>query len=41
MTPLMPEDRRAEVSRLAIRSLPAGILSTCITAALVGLLTAF
>jgi CNT family concentrative nucleoside transporter len=39
MTPLMPEERRAEVGRLAIRSLPAGLLTTCITAALVGLLT--
>jgi CNT family concentrative nucleoside transporter len=39
MAPLMPEGRRTEVGRLAIRSLPAGLLSTCITAALVGVLT--
>jgi nucleoside permease NupC len=37
MAPLMPVDRRTEVGRLAIRSLAAGLLSTCITAALVGL----
>jgi CNT family concentrative nucleoside transporter len=39
MTPLMPEGRRAEVGRLAMRSLPAGLLSTCLTAALVGLIS--
>jgi CNT family concentrative nucleoside transporter len=34
---LVPEGRRPELVRLAARSLPAGLLATCITAALVGL----
>jgi CNT family concentrative nucleoside transporter len=38
LAPLLPEHRRADLARLAARSLPAGLLSTCITAALVGLL---
>ena len=38
LAPLVPEDRRADLARLAARSLPAGLLSTCITAALVGLI---
>jgi CNT family concentrative nucleoside transporter len=38
LAPLLPEARRADLARLAARSLPAGLLSTCITAALVGLL---
>jgi CNT family concentrative nucleoside transporter len=38
LVPLLPQERRADVARLAARSLPAGLLSTCITAALVGLL---
>ena len=37
MAPLLPAERRADLARLAARSLPAGLLSTCITAALVGL----
>jgi CNT family concentrative nucleoside transporter len=38
LAPLLPAERRADLARLAARSLPAGLLSTCITAALVGLL---
>ena len=38
LAPLLPAERRADLARLAVRSLPAGLLSTCITAALVGLL---
>lgn len=37
LTPLLPAERRSDLSRLAARSLPAGLLATCITAALVGL----
>jgi CNT family concentrative nucleoside transporter len=37
LAPLVPPERRADLARLATRSLPAGLLSTCITAALVGL----
>jgi CNT family concentrative nucleoside transporter len=36
LSPLLPEARRADFGRLALRSVPAGLLSTCITAALVG-----
>jgi CNT family concentrative nucleoside transporter len=36
LAPLLPPQRRAEFSRLALRSVPAGLLSTCITAAIVG-----
>ena len=36
LAPLLPAQRRAEFSRLALRSVPAGLLSTCITAAIVG-----
>ncbi|MFN7645216.1 MAG: NupC/NupG family nucleoside CNT transporter [Burkholderiales bacterium] len=39
LAPLLPAERRADLARLAVRSLPAGLLSTCITAALVGLFT--
>jgi CNT family concentrative nucleoside transporter len=38
LAPLLPADRRDELARLAARSLPAGLLATCITAARVGLL---
>lgn len=38
LRPLMPADRRAELSELAMKSLPAGLLASCLTAALVGLL---
>ncbi|MFN9774092.1 MAG: NupC/NupG family nucleoside CNT transporter [Burkholderiales bacterium] len=38
LAPLVPAERRADLARLAARSLPAGLLSTCITAALVGLI---
>ena len=38
LAPLVPAERRADLARLAARSLPAGLLSTCTTAALVGLL---
>jgi CNT family concentrative nucleoside transporter len=37
LRPLMPPERRAELGELALKSLPAGLLSTCITAALIGL----
>jgi CNT family concentrative nucleoside transporter len=33
---LLPKDRRAELATLGIKSIPAGLLSTCITAAIVG-----
>jgi CNT family concentrative nucleoside transporter len=35
---LLPKDRRAELAELGMKSLLAGLLSTCLTAALVGLL---
>ncbi|MGZ8253228.1 MAG: NupC/NupG family nucleoside CNT transporter [Burkholderiaceae bacterium] len=35
---LLPRERRAEVATLGLKSIFAGLLSTCITAALVGLL---
>ena len=37
LAPLLAPERRDELTRLAARSLPAGLLSTCITAAMVGL----
>jgi CNT family concentrative nucleoside transporter len=37
LAPLLPPERRADLARLAGRSLPAGLLSTCLTAAMVGL----
>jgi len=36
---LLPKERRAELAALGLKSIFAGLLSTCITAALVGLLT--
>ena len=36
LSPLLPPERRADFGRLALRSVPAGLLATCITAALVG-----
>jgi CNT family concentrative nucleoside transporter len=36
---LLPRDRRAELATLGMKSIVAGLLSTCITAALVGLIT--
>ena len=38
LSPLLPADRRADLGYLALKSVPAGLLSTCITAALVGML---
>jgi CNT family concentrative nucleoside transporter len=37
LSPLVPPERRADLARLAAKSLPAGLLATCITAAIVGL----
>ncbi|MEI7445036.1 MAG: nucleoside transporter C-terminal domain-containing protein, partial [Burkholderiales bacterium] len=37
LAPLLPESRRGDLARLASRSLPAGLLATCVTGALVGL----
>jgi CNT family concentrative nucleoside transporter len=37
LAPLLPAARRAELGQLAVKSVPAGLLSTCITAALVGI----
>jgi hypothetical protein len=34
---MLPAQRRTEFGRLAMLSLPAGLLSTCITAAIVGI----
>ena len=34
---LLPKERRAELAALGLKSVLAGLLSTCITAALVGL----
>jgi CNT family concentrative nucleoside transporter len=36
---LLPRERRAELATLGMKSILAGLLSTCITAALVGLIT--
>jgi CNT family concentrative nucleoside transporter len=38
LSTLLPADRRADLGYLALKSVPAGLLSTCITAALVGLI---
>ena len=35
---LLPPERRGELTSLAVKSLPAGMLSSCITAALVGVI---
>jgi CNT family concentrative nucleoside transporter len=35
--PLLPQERRGELAQLGLKSIPAGLLATCITAALVGL----
>lgn len=37
LAPLLPAERRADLARLAARTLPAGLLATCVTGALVGL----
>ena len=37
LSTLLPVDRRADLGYLALKSVAAGLLSTCITAALVGL----
>lgn len=37
LSALLPEQRRADLGWLALKSVPAGLLSTCITAALVGI----
>jgi CNT family concentrative nucleoside transporter len=37
LSPMLPAERRTEFGRLAMLSLPAGLLSTCITAAIVGI----
>ena len=36
---LLPKERRAELATLGVKSIPAGLLATCITAALVGVIT--
>jgi CNT family concentrative nucleoside transporter len=36
---LLPKERRAELAALGVKSIPAGLLATCITAALVGVIT--
>jgi CNT family concentrative nucleoside transporter len=38
LRPIMPPERRGELSALAMKSLPAGLLASCLTAALVGLI---
>jgi CNT family concentrative nucleoside transporter len=38
LRPIMPPERRGELSELALKSLPAGLLASCLTAALVGLI---
>jgi CNT family concentrative nucleoside transporter len=38
LAPLLPPERRADLGWLALKSVPAGLLSSCITAALVGML---
>ena len=38
LSPLLPADRRADLGYLALKSVAAGLLSTCITAALVGMI---
>jgi CNT family concentrative nucleoside transporter len=35
---MLPHERRAELATLGMKSIPAGLLSTCVTAALVGLI---
>jgi CNT family concentrative nucleoside transporter len=35
---LLPKERRAELAKLGVKSIPAGLLATCITAALVGVI---
>jgi nucleoside permease NupC len=35
---LLPPERRADVAQLCVKSIAAGLLSSCITAALMGLL---
>jgi CNT family concentrative nucleoside transporter len=35
---LLPKERRAELATLGVKSIPAGLLATCITAALVGVI---
>jgi concentrative nucleoside transporter, CNT family len=39
LSSLMPVERRPELARLAAKSLPAGLLATCITAGLVGIVS--
>jgi CNT family concentrative nucleoside transporter len=38
LAPLLPQERRDDLARLAAKSVPAGLLTTCITAAIVGAL---
>jgi CNT family concentrative nucleoside transporter len=38
LTALLPTERRAELAQLGLKSVLAGLLATCVTAALVGLL---
>jgi len=38
LAPLLPPERRADLARLAAKSVPAGLLTTCIVAAIVGAL---
>ena len=38
LSALLPAERRAELAELGMKSVLAGLLATCVTAALVGLL---
>jgi CNT family concentrative nucleoside transporter len=38
MGPMVPQERRGELAELGVKSIGAGLLATCITAALVGLI---
>jgi CNT family concentrative nucleoside transporter len=38
LAPLLPPERRDDLARLAAKSVPAGLLTTCVTAAIVGAL---
>jgi CNT family concentrative nucleoside transporter len=39
LAPMLPANRRDELARLGLKSVLAGLLATCLTAALVGSLT--
>jgi len=38
MGPMLPQERRGELAELGVKSIGAGLLATCITAGLVGLI---